>query len=255
MIKEVFSDILDHTHGLGFIEMVKIVGDDQSTDIFAIEESRKVVLYGKLQQPSSELTGTIGLSRMSVLSGYLRFPAFQDESAKINIHTTERNGQSVPSEIRFSAGGGHRGVYRFMSPELVEEHVKVPKFMVNEWDVVFSPTAGNLKDLSYFAGILSGYNPTFVAKTNDDGTLMLSIGSDGSDFAQVPFFKNVSGSLTGKWAWSLPETLSILKLGMAAVAAGTPDSCTMSFSEKGALKISMSTNFGSYDYVMPAVAA
>lgn len=249
MIKDIFSDILDHTHGLGFIDTVKIVGDSEETSIQAMEESRKVVLYGKLLQPSSDLVGTIGLARMSVLNGYLRFPAFQDENASISIRSADRNGESVPAEIQFSASGGHRGVYRFMSPDLVTEQVKIPKFVVNEWDVVFSPTTGNLKDLSYFAGILSGFNPTFIAKTDDEGTLNLSIGSKNSDFAQVPFAKDVSGSLTGKWAWSLPETLSVLKLGMAA------QSCTMSFSEKGALKISMVTELGSYDYVLPAVAA
>lgn len=249
MIKDIFTDILDHTHGLGFIDTVKIVGGEEGTDVLAKEESQKVVMYGKLLQPSDELKGTIGLSRMSVLSGYLRFPAFQDESASISIQTAERGGETVPANIEFSASGGHRGVYRFMSPELVEEQVKIPRFMVNEWDVVFSPTSGNLKDLSYFAGILSGFDPRFVAKTDDNGNLKLSIGSNSSDNANVPFASDVSGTLSGKWAWSLPETLSVLKLGMSA------QSCTMSFSEKGALKISMITEYGSYDYVLPAVAA
>ena len=97
MIKDIFSDILAHTHGLGFIDMVKIVGTDEETLIQAKEESQKVVLYGKLLQSSDELMGTIGLSRMAVLNGYLKFPAFQDESATIAIQKTERDGQSVPT--------------------------------------------------------------------------------------------------------------------------------------------------------------
>ena len=247
MLKDILSDVLSHTQGLGFIEMAKIVGDQEATRIEAIDANKNVVLYGELTVPSSELVGTIGLARMPVLKGYLNFPPFQDDKAQIVVNRKTRGDQDVPAEIQFTAPGGHNSTYRFMSAEAVEEQIKVPVFKGTTWDVVVTPNDGNLKDLSYFANILGSYEPMFTARTEDDD-LYLYIGSGANDRARVPFAKGVSGVLTGKWSWPLSETLSILKLGMAA------HSLKLSFSERGVMRIEMVTDQGSYEYILPAKA-
>lgn len=247
MLKDILSDVLAHTNGLGFIEMAKVVGNQEETRIEAIDANKNVVMYGNLLVPDPSLVGTIGLARMGVLGGYLKFPPFQAEEADISVVTKTRGEEEVPVEVSFRAPGGHNSTYRFMSAEAVEEQIRVPMFKGTDWDVVLTPTDGNIKDLSYFANILGAYDPMFVAKT-DGNDLFLLIGSGSNDRAQVPFNREVSGNLTGKWSWPLTETLSILKLGMAA------ERCTMSFSERGALKIEMTTDIGHYQYILPAKA-
>lgn len=245
MLTDILADVLAHTHGLGFIEMVKITGDANETKIEAMNDARSVIMYSKLKTPYAGFEGTIGLARMGVLSGYLKFPPFQDPAAKVEIGTRDKGGVQVPAEVRFSATGGHASTYRFMSKEVVDEQIKVPTFRGLAWDVVLTPEAGSLKDLSYFAGILGSYEPTFSAKT--EGTdFNLYIGSDSTDRVKVPFAKNVSGSLQGRWSWPLVETLAILKLANAA------DTCVMSFAEKGALKIDISSPVADYEYILPA---
>lgn len=243
-MKKVFEDVLAHTHGLGFIDMVKVVGTDDDTKLECMSENKNVVLYAGLSEPIAELEGTTGLARMAVLSGYLRFPAFQDDSASMTVVRGQRGSTEVPVQIDFAAPGGHRSTYRFMSPEVADE-IKVPVFRGVNWDLTVTPDEGSLRDLSYFAGILGSFDPVFVARTDGD-TLVFSIGSGSNDRTDVPFATGVSGSLAGRWAWPLAETLSILKLAVQA------DSCAMMFSEKGALKIEMTTEHGVYEYILPA---
>jgi len=192
------------------------------------------------------LDGVVGLSRMAVLQGYLKYPQFCDGNATIEIKTTQRDGSEVPTEINFSTTSGHESSYRFMHKDVVEEQVKVPNFKGAEWDVVIAGTDELLKDLSYFNGVLGAFEPTFTAKTDGNNDLNFYIGSGPTDRATVPVAKAVNGSLTGNLTWPLVETLAILKLASKA------DDCTISFSNKGVLKIEMETGIGSYEYLLPA---
>lgn len=245
-LPEVFSDVLDHTHGLGFIDMVKITSEDKETKIEAKDvNGQTVVLYGKLKNKLADLDGVIGLSRMAVLQGYLKFPPFLQDKATVEIVKQKRGTEEVPAEIKFASPEGHEANYRFMHREVAEEQIKVPLFKGAEWDVVVVPTKENMDQLSYFNGVLGGFEPVFTART-DGQDLNLYIGSGAADRAMVPFTKGVSGSLKGNLSWPLVETLAILKLAAKA------SDCTMSFSSKGALKIEMSTDYGSYEYILPA---
>ena len=246
MLSEVLTDILAQTHGLGFMEMMKIDSSATETTIAAINDDKSVVAYGTLNSPLTELDGVVGLSRMAVLQGYLKFEHFNGPNSTIEIKTTQRDGADVPTEISFSGPGGHASSYRFMHKDVVEEQVKVPNFKGAAWDVVITATDDLLKDLSYFNGILGAFEATFTAKTDANGDLNFYIGSGPTDRATVPVAKNVNGTLTGNLTWPLVETLAILKLASKAT------DCIISFSNKGVLKIEMETAIGSYEYLLPA---
>jgi len=246
MLSEVLTDVLAQTHGLGFIEMMKIDSDSAGTKIAAIDDAKTVVIYGTLNSPMTELDGVVGLSRMAVLQGYLKFPPFTSGASTIEIKTTQRDGVDVPTEVSFSSDDGHESSYRFMHKDVVEEQIKVPSFNGATWDVVIKNTDDLMKDLSYFNGVLGAFEPVFTAKT--DGTdLNFYIGSGATDRATVPVAKGVNGTLTGA-TWPLVEVLAILKL------AAKSDDCTLSFSNKGVLKIEMETGLGKYEYLLPARA-
>lgn len=245
MLAEVFADILRHTHGLGFIDMVKIVSDDNETRIEAMDENKTVVFYGKLKKPLKDIKGTVGLSRMAVLAGYLKFPPFVADTATVEVVTQKRGEEEVPAEVLFSTKDGHSASYRFMHRDIAEEQIKVPTFKGAAWDVVITPTERNMKDLSYFNGVLGSFEPVFTAKT-EDRNLNLYIGSGPTDRATVPFSTKVDGDLDGSLSWPLVQTLAILKL------ADKASDCTMSFSKKGALKIEMATSIGEYEYILPS---
>ena len=246
MLAEELKDILTQTQGLGFIEMMKIESSGTETTIAAIDEAKTVVINGTLKTPMKELDGTVGLSRMAVLQGYLKFPPFKEDGATVEITTTDRDGEDVPTEITFASPDGHASSYRFMHKDVINEQIQVPPFKGATWDVVITNTDGLMKDLSYFNGVLGSFEPVFTAKTV--GTdLNFYIGSGATDRATVPVAKDVSGTLNGM-TWRLVETLAILKLAAKA------DDCTLSFSNKGVLKIEMETALGTYEYLLPAQA-
>jgi len=246
MLAEELKDILTQTHGLGFIDMMKIESSDTETKIAAMDDSKTVVINGTLKSVLKELDGTVGLSRMAVLQGYLKFPPFKTDDATVEITTTNRDGEDIPTEVSFSSPDGHASSYRFMHRDVIDEQIQVPNFKGATWDVVITNTDSLMKDLSYFNGVLGSFEPVFTAKT--DGTdLNFYIGSGATDRATVPVAKGVSGTLNGA-TWRLVETLAILKLAAKA------DDCTLSFSNKGVLKIEMETALGTYEYLLPAQA-
>ena len=245
MIKDIFKDILRHSHALGFIEMVKISGTAEGTTIEAMDADKTVILQGKLHNPVADfIDQTVGLSRMSVLDGYLKFPGFGDEGAKVDIETQSRNGEDIPVEIAFESAEGHSGSYRFMLADVINQQLKTVKMKEIPWDVTIVPTQKNLKDLGYFNGVLGGFEPVF-SPTTESGALYFNIGEGAGDKGKLPINNNVDGELSGNWKWEIDKALSILRLSDSA-------NCTVSFSNAGAMQIVIDSGLGEYTYILPA---
>jgi len=244
-MRDILLDIVKHTHSLGFIQAVKINGNNgDQTEIEAMDDDRSVVLKGQLHNPVADFTGTIGLGKLGVLSGYLNFEGYSEPNATIGVVKRERNGEQVAEELEFKSSKGYSASYRFMVSQLIEEKLKTVKFKGVNWDLTVQPTQQNLKDLSYFAGVMGSVESTFVAKT-DNGTLKFYIGDGSNDRVEIPFTANVDAEIKKGWAWPLVQTLSILKLSDTSQA-------NISFSEQGAMKISIDSGIGLYDYILPA---
>ena len=244
-MRDILLDIVKHTHSLGFIQAVKIDGNDGSeTNIEAMDDDRSVVLKGKLHNAVQDFSGVIGLGKLGVLSGYLNFDGYADAQSKIGVVKRERNGEQVAEELQFDSPKGYSANYRFMISQLIEEKLKTVKFKGVNWDLTIQPTQQNLKDLSYFAGVMGSVESTFVAKT-DGADLKFYIGDGSNDRVEIPFASNVNAELKKGWAWPLAQTLSILKLSDTSNAS-------ISFSEQGAMKISIDSGIGLYDYILPA---
>ena len=245
MIKDIFKDVLRHSHALGFIEMVKISGDESSTTIEAMDADKTVILQGKLHNPVADfIDQTVGLSRMSVLHGYLQFPGFTSEDGNVEVVTQARNGVDIPVEISFSSAEGHSGSYRFMLADVINQQLKSVTMKDIPWDVTIVPTQKNLKDINNFNGILGGFEPVF-SPTTESGALYFHIGEGAGDKVKLPINNNVDGELSGNWKWETDKTLSILRLSDSA-------NCTVSFANAGAMQIVIDSGLGEYTYILPA---
>ena len=245
MIKDIFKDVLRHTHALGFIETVKISGDAESTEIEAMDADKTVIVKGKLHNPVADFVDhTVGLSRMSVLDGYLKFPGFVNEGSSVEVITQARNGEDVPVEISFSSAEGHSGSYRFMLADVINQQLKSVTMKDIPWDVTIVPTQKNLKDINNFNGILGGFEPVF-SPTTESGALYFHIGEGAGDKVKLPINNNVDGELSGNWKWETDKTLSILRLSDSA-------NCTVSFANAGAMQIVIDSGLGEYTYILPA---
>lgn len=249
MIFDSLSDIVKHTHGLGFIDAVKLRYDEEknTTLVESIVDS-SVVLYGTLDEPIDGLTSTIGLSRMSVLNGYLNFAPFNTNDAQINILTQERGGVSTPTSVQFNSGKGHTASYRFMSEKQIDSEIQVPNFTGADWNVVFQPTRQSVKDLSTLRSIIGSLESDFLIET-DNGDLNFIIGSDTTDRTKVTFATGVEGELRHSYRWAINTMLPILKLGDDAAEI------TVSISDAGVAKIDIDSGLAMYTYIIMKKAA
>lgn len=244
-IQDSFLDIIKHTSKLGFIEMVKLIGEDGATKIEAIENDRVVVVYGDLNEEIEGLDGTVGLARLSILDGYLHFPPFESDNATIAIKTQDRNGVTTPLELSFDSNDGADSSYRFMNKVQADEQIQTPPFRGVTWNIEIVPTKQNLKDLSYIYTVMGGFEPNFMVSV-DNGNLEFHVGEGANDRTKLTIAKGVTGTLKHQWSWPLSHVLSILKL------LDSSESCTLHISDQGALKIEIKSGIGTYQYILPA---
>jgi hypothetical protein len=83
-MRDYLMDIVQHTHGLGIIELVKITGTDTETVIDALPEDRTVIVQAKFKNPVPEFIGTFGMPNLGKLNTILNIQEYR-EDAKISI--------------------------------------------------------------------------------------------------------------------------------------------------------------------------
>ena len=247
---EGLNDLLQFTHRLGFIPAVKLTGTAEETQAASILEDKSVVFFGKLRTPISELQGqVVGLSRMNVLDGFMRYPDFTPTkngtiSFKKENHPSHGD---VVSEVHFEGKAGTTGSYRFVGRTTIEEQIRVPEFRGVNWDITYVPTKEDYEDLKYLAGIFAAQEAVFIPEIAGD-ELVFSIGTQASDRTQIHLNTGeltVENTLKGNLSWPLDKVLTILAKGMDA-------ECKMFISSAGALKIEIDTGVGLYEYILTA---
>jgi hypothetical protein len=244
-IKDTLKDILRHTHGLGIFDMVKITGTKEETVVETTDADKTVIFKGKTNTPVKEFVdATVGLSRMSVLNGYLQYQGFEEEGSSVGIVTQERNGETVPVEVKFEANEGTDAVYRFMLADVINQQLKEIKFRGAEFDIDIVPTAKNIKDLMYFNGILGAFESNFSPRVVDK-KLYFHIGDGVSDRTKILIAEGITVKINADLRWPLDIVLKILKLSESSTAL-------LSINSKGLLQIKVDSGLAEYTYLLPS---
>ncbi len=110
---DILKDIVKHTHGLGFLDLVKITGDSNETAIDSMAEDRSVILQGSFHKPQAEMSGTFGMPQMGKLDIHLKCPEYKDKAAN-----TEHNSFVVRTDngnliFTFGDQASHGGEFTF----------------------------------------------------------------------------------------------------------------------------------------------
>ena len=240
-MKDFLQDIVQHTHNLGFIDLVKVMGTDTETIIEGLAEDRSVIVKGKFKTPIAEFIGTFGMPNLSKLNILLNIAEYKDE-ANIKINTQERNGENVPVGLHFeNVKGDFKNDYRFMTSEVINDKLKTVKFKGVNWNVEIEPSVAAIQRLKMQAQVHSE-ETTFIAKT-DDGHLKFFFGDHSTHAGDFTFQHDITGSLKHGWHWPIQQVISILSL------AGDSK---MHFSDEGASMITVDSGLAVYDYILPA---
>jgi hypothetical protein len=242
---DILKDIVKHTHGLGFLDLVKITGDDKETTIDSMAEDRSVILQGSFHKPQPEMTGTFGMPQMGKLDIHLKCPEYK-EKANITVLSGERNGATVPTGIHFeNEKGDFKNDYRFMNAEIINEKLKTVKFKGVKWDVEIEPSVASVQRFNFQATANTEHN-SFVVRT-EDGNLVFTFGDQASHGGEFTFATDVEGTLNKGWSWPVGQVLQILKLSDSAKV-------TLHFSNEGAMMVTVDSGLGKYQYIIPAQA-
>lgn len=240
-MKDHLLDIVQHTHGLGVIDFVKIIGTETETAVEAIAENKSVILQAKFSGPMAEFIGTFGMPNLGKLNTILNIPEYKDD-AVITVIRQNKNSEDVPVGIHFeNKTGDFKNDYRFMSAEIVNDKLKSAKMRPVKWNIDIVPSVTSIQKLKFQASANSE-ETTFVAKT-DKTDLKFYFGDHSSHAGDFVFQSGVSGTLSKAWHWPVAVVISILSL---------PGDKTFKISDEGAAMITVDSGISQYNYILPA---
>jgi len=240
-MKDYLQDIVQHTHGLGTIDLVKITGTDTDTTINSVAEDRSVIVEAKFKKAHPDFVGTFGMPNLGKLHTILNIPEYK-EDAKLTITRQNRNGEDTPNGVHFeNKAGDFKNDYRFMDAAVVNDKLKSVKFKGVTWGVDIVPTNQNIQRLRFQASANSE-ETTFAAKV-ENGNLNFYFGDASSHAGNFVFQAGVSGTLTTSWAWPVSAVIAIL---------GLSGDKTFKFSDQGASMITVDSGLVDYSYIIPA---
>jgi hypothetical protein len=240
-MKDFLQDIVQHTHGLGIIDLVKVTGTDTETNITAIAEDRSVIVEAKFKSAIPEFVGTFGMPNLGKLNTILSIPEYKD-AANLKVTKQERNGEQVPVGVHFeNKAGDFKNDYRFMTSEIVNEKLKAFKFRGVKWNIEFVPSTASIQRMKFQASANSE-ETTFVAKVENE-SLKFYFGDHSSHAGNFVFENKVSGALSKAWPWPVSAVISILSL---------PGDKVMKISDEGAAMITVDSGIADYSYIIPA---
>ena len=240
-MKDYLKDLIDHTHGLGTIELVKVTGTDTETTINAVAENKNVIVSGTFNNPMADFIGVFGMPNLSKLKTIIGFEEY-DKDSKINVVRTQRDGVDVPSTIHFETKtGDFINDYRLMLKSVVDEKVKSVSFKGAKWNVEFEPTVAVIQRLKKQAMDNSEEN-LFIFKT-DGSDLKVYFGDASTHSGNFVFNTPVTGTVAGTHRWPVKEFLSIMDL------VGDKK---VKISDQGAIEIMVDSGIATYVYLLPA---
>jgi hypothetical protein len=237
-MKDHLLDLVEHTHDLGCIDLVKITGTDKDTAIFGIAEDRSVIVEGAFTGPVADFIGLFGMPNLSKLKVLLNLGEYR-ENATLGL---TRKDTGAPDGINFAnASGDFKNNYRFMAAEIVTEKAKSVKFKGVNWHIEFEPTVAAIQRLKMQAQA-NAEEVNFQART-ENGDLKFFFGDHSTHAGNFVFHPGVTGTLKRAWSWPIKTVISILDL--------TGDK-TFKISDDGAAMITVDSGLAVYNYILPA---
>ena len=237
-MKDYLQDIVQHTHSLGFIDLVKITGTDTTTSIDAVSEDRIAIIQAQFHNPVPEFIGTFGMPNLGKLKTILDIPEYKEDAT---IDITQKN-TGEPDGISFkNKSGDFKNDYRLMTANVVNDKLKTVKFKGVKWGVEIEPSVAAIQRMRFMAQA-NAEETTFVAKV-ENGNLVFYFGDHSSHAGNFVFAHDVAGALTKAWNWPVGAVISILSL---------PGDKMIRFRDEGAAQVTVDSGLAVYNYILPA---
>lgn len=242
-MRDYLLDLVQHTYGLGVINLIKVTGTSTETTVNAFDQQTKtVVLNATFKEPIAEFVGTFGMPNLDRLNTILNIPVYK-EDAKITVSTQkDTNGVDIPSGINFeNKDGDFKNNYRFMSEAVINDQLKNVRMKQVKWGVEINPTVASIQKLRFQSQAHSDAT-TFSTKT-ENGDLKVFFGDHSSHAGQFVFAAATGGSLSKQLHWPVSVVNSIFSL---------PGEKSFKISDEGVAEITVDSGLAVYHYMLPA---
>ena len=238
-MKDFLKDLIDHTHGLGVVELLKVSGTDTETTFNAVAENKTVIISGTFKNPISDFIGTFGMPNLGKLKTILSFEDYNEDS----VISMTRNSEDIPEAIHFETKNlDFVNDYRLMAKTVVEAKIKNIIFKIAPvYGVSFVPTVENIQKLKRQSSANSE-EKTFSIMLKDNN-LQINFGDVTTHSGSLVFQSNVSGTLNKQLKFPIKETLDILNLF---------GDKTFRISDQGLAEITVDSGLAVYTYLLPA---
>lgn len=244
-MKDYLQDIVQHTHGLGVIDLAKIKCSEGVTELEALDTiNRLVIVKAKFHNPIAEFKGRFGLPNLGKLNTVLNIPEYREDSKISVTEKDDGNGNFDLDGIKFeNKNGDFHNVYRLMKASIVDSQMPDSR-QVKEptWNVTFTPTNASIQKLKFQASANSE-ETSFVAKT-DGNDLKFFFGDHSSHAGDFVFHANANGKVQKGWKWPVGVVMSILAL---------PGDKTYRICDDGLTEIIVDSGLAEYIYKIPAL--
>lgn len=239
-MKDILLDIIQHTHGLGVVDVVKIVGTDKETQFFALEKDRELIINGSMKTPVAEFIGSFGMGNLEKIKTVLSFEDF-DEKSKISILREVIDGVDSPTSIRFeNASSDFVFQYRMIAKSVVDGRVASVSFKGTTWNVEFQPTVVGIQRLKRQASLNS--DQTHMNIKHENGNMIVSLGDPSTHLGTFTFHAGVTGKLAKTWSWPVRIFLPIMDL---------PGDKIVKISDAGVAEITVDSGIAQWQYLIP----
>lgn len=242
-MRDYLLDIVSHTHGLGVIDKVKIVGTKDKTEISAYDqETKTVILDAEFKNPIAEFIGTFGLPNLGRLNTILNIPEYQTD-AKISVFT-KANDPTVPEGIAFeNKNGNFKNVYRFMSEAMIVDQLKNIRMKAVNWNIDIVPTVDGIQKLKFQSQAHA--DVTAFSSKVENGHLKFYFGDHSSHAGNFIFAADCGSKSAKQLYWPTTVFNNIFSL---------PGDKTLKISDDGVAEITVDSGLAVYQYKIPALS-
>jgi hypothetical protein len=242
-MKDTLKDLIDHTHGLGCVDLIKVTGTDKETTINAVAEDKSVIVAGTFARPVADFIGVFGMPNLGKLKTILGFDDY-DATSTVSVTRVQKDGADVPSSIHFETKtSDFINDYRLMLKSIIDEKVKAVTFKGATWNVEFEPSVAGIMRLKKQASANSE-EANFVTKV-ENGDLKILFGDASTHSGSFVFQPSITGTLSRTWLWPVKQFLGIMDLvGDKKVR----------IADAGAMEITVDSGIAVYTYLLPAQA-
>ena len=240
MLKDITLDVAKNIAGLGIFEEILVEQEPNSTKFTAYPEDSLLTVLANSKDKVTEFPEACGMLNLGFFVGLTNLYKDPDVTKKCNV-TVGSNNKGDVDRLAFNNADGNNDEYRLTPANLMK--TKSRSFKGTTWEVVVSPQANKISELSQRGTLYATIDPNLTAST-ENGKLVFSFGgSAGGGHAGKFVFADTTQTLKRPVSLSIQALLTAFKM----CSQGTP---VLSISER-ATKVEFNSGLIAYEYITP----